>query len=159
MTGRETGFPGSSAPSPGRRIRKDYVILSFSSYEQAMEMEDFCRANGISGRLIPLPPKVHAGCGLCWRMDPEKMGPGKTGPGKTDSGETAPEEMGPGKTNPEETDPGKTAPEEMGSGKTVPGKTVQEGHQAAVRAAVDRIRAAGLIFEGPHIVSMWSMEN
>lgn len=134
MTGRETGFPGSSAASPGRRIRKDFVILSFSSYEQAMEMEDFCRANGISGRLIPLPPKVHAGCGLCWRMDPEKMGPGKTGPGKT-------------------------APEEMGLGKTVPGKTVQEGHQAAVRAAVDRIRAAGLIFEGPHIVSMWSMEN
>lgn len=104
MTGRETGFPGSSAASPGRRIRKDFVILSFSSYEQAMEMEDFCRANGISGRLIPLPPKVHAGCGLCWRMDPE-------------------------------------------------------GHEAAVRAAVDRIRAAGLIFEGPHIVSMWSMEN
>lgn len=134
MTGRETGFPGSSAASPGRRIRKDFVILSFSSYEQAMEMEDFCRANGISGRLIPLPPKVHAGCGLCWRMDPEEMDPGKTGPGKT-------------------------APEEMGPGKTVPGKTVQEGHQAAVRAAVDRIRAAGLIFEGPHIVSMWSMEK
>ena len=134
MTGRETGFPGSSAASPGRRIRKDFVILSFSSYEQAMEMEDFCRANGISGRLIPLPPKVHAGCGLCWRMNPEEMDPGKTGPGKT-------------------------APEEMGSGKTVPGKTVQEGHQAAVRAAVDRIRAAGLIFEGPHIVSMWSMEK
>ena len=139
MTGRETGFPGSSAASPGRRIRKDFVILSFSSYEQAMEMEDFCRANGISGRLIPLPPKVHAGCGLCWRMDPEEMDPGKTGPGKTG--------------------PGKTAPEEMGQGKTVPGKTVQEGHQAAVRAAVDRIRAAGLIFEGPHIVSMWSMEK
>lgn len=144
MTGRETGFPGSSAASPGRRIRKDFVILSFSSYEQAMEMEDFCRANGISGRLIPLPPKVHAGCGLCWRMNPEEMDPGKTGPGKTDI---------------EETGPGKTAPEEMGSGKTVPGKTVQEGHQAAVRAAVDRIRAAGLIFEGPHIVSMWSMEK
>lgn len=144
MTGRETGFPGSSAASPGRRIRKDFVILSFSSYEQAMEMEDFCRANGISGRLIPLPPKVHAGCGLCWRMDPEEMDPGKTGPGKTDI---------------EETGPGKTAPEEMGPGKTVPGKTVQEGHQVAVRAAVDRIRAAGLIFEGPHIVSMWSMEK
>lgn len=139
MTGRETGFPGSSAASPGRRIRKDFVILSFSSYEQAMEMEDFCRANGISGRLIPLPPKVHAGCGLCWRMDPE--------------------EMDPGKTDIEETGPGKTAPEEMGPGKTVPGKTVQEGHEAAVRAAVDRIRAAGLIFEGPHIVSMWSMEK
>ena len=149
MTGRETGFPGSSAASPGRRIRKDFVILSFSSYEQAMEMEDFCRANGISGRLIPLPPKVHAGCGLCWRMDPEEMDPGKTGPGKTDI-----EETGPGKTG-----PGKTAPEEMGPGKTVPGKTVQEGHQAAVRAAVDRIRAAGLIFEGPHKVSMWSMEK
>lgn len=134
MTGRETGFPGSSAASPGRRIRKDFVILSFSSYEQAMEMEDFCRANGISGRLIPLPPKVHAGCGLCWRMDPEEMDPGKTDH----------EETGPGKTNPR---------------KTGPGKTVQEGHQAAVRAAVDRIRAAGLIFEGPHIVSMWSMEK
>ena len=149
MTGRETGFPGSSAASPGRRIRKDFVILSFSSYEQAMEMEDFCRANGISGRLIPLPPKVHAGCGLCWRMDPEEMDPGKTGPGKTDH-----EEMGPGKTDPGKTGPGKTDHEETG-----PGKTVQEGHQAGVRAAVDRIRAAGLIFEGPHIVSMWSLEK
>lgn len=154
MTGRETGFPGSSAASPGRRIRKDFVILSFSSYEQAMEMEDFCRANGISGRLIPLPPKVHAGCGLCWRMDPEEMNPGKTDHEETGPGKTDPRKTGPGKTTPGEMGPGKTNPEETG-----PGKTVQEGHQAAVRAAVDRIRAAGLIFEGPHIVSMWSMEK
>lgn len=129
MTGRETGLPENSAAAPGRRIRKDFVILSFSSYEQAMEMEDFCRASGIPGRLIPLPPKVHAGCGLCWRMDPEEMGPEKANPGKTD----------PGKMDPEKTDP--------------------EGHEAAVRAAVDRIRAAGLIFEGPHKVSMWFMEK
>jgi hypothetical protein len=36
-----------------------------------MTMEKQCNANGIPGRLIPVPREITAGCGLAWRMDPE----------------------------------------------------------------------------------------
>lgn len=35
-----------------------------------MEMERYCLANAIPGRLIPLPEEVSAGCGVAWRMEP-----------------------------------------------------------------------------------------
>jgi hypothetical protein len=36
-----------------------------------MTMEKQCNANGIPGRLIPVPREITAGCGLAWRMLPE----------------------------------------------------------------------------------------
>ena len=36
-----------------------------------MEMEAFCRASGIPGRLVPVPRQLSAGCGIAWRMEAE----------------------------------------------------------------------------------------
>lgn len=80
---------GEGAVTGRKRTKKEYIVLSFASYDEAMEMESFCRAGQIPGRLIPLPPQVSAGCGLCWRMEPQEweeasdcirtQGPGFTG--------------------------------------------------------------------------------
>ena len=36
-----------------------------------MELEAFCKQNGIPGRLIPVPRELSAGCGIAWRMEPD----------------------------------------------------------------------------------------
>ena len=36
-----------------------------------MEMEAFCKQNGIAGRLVPIPRSLSAGCGIAWRMEAE----------------------------------------------------------------------------------------
>ena len=33
-----------------------------------MECEQLCLAAGVSGRIMPLPGSITAGCGLCWVM-------------------------------------------------------------------------------------------
>lgn len=53
------------------RKYKDYVVIGFNTTSEAMAMENYCRLNGIKGRLIPTPSAVSAGCGLSWRMEPE----------------------------------------------------------------------------------------
>ncbi len=68
----EKGDRALNTPGGRKRTKKDYIVLSFASYENAMEMEAFCHAGQIPGRLIPLPPQVSAGCGLCWRMEPQE---------------------------------------------------------------------------------------
>ena len=50
------------------RVRKPYMILTFSTTTQAMAMEQTCQVRGISGRLIPVPREITAGCGLAWRI-------------------------------------------------------------------------------------------
>ena len=37
----------------------------------AMAMERICKEKGISGRLIPVPRILSAGCGLAWAAPPE----------------------------------------------------------------------------------------
>ena len=34
-----------------------------------MEMERICKANGIPGRLIPVPRSITADCGMAWRTE------------------------------------------------------------------------------------------
>ena len=53
------------------RIKKTYIVLSFHTTLEAMEWEKQCLADGVPGRLIPLPREISAGCGLAWRMLPE----------------------------------------------------------------------------------------
>jgi hypothetical protein len=53
------------------REKKNYMVLTFRTTTEAMTMEKQCNANGIPGRLIPVPREITAGCGLAWRMDPE----------------------------------------------------------------------------------------
>lgn len=52
------------------RTKQNYQILTFYTTTAAMAMEDYCHAQGIAGRLIPLPQEISAGCGLAWRMLP-----------------------------------------------------------------------------------------
>lgn len=43
-------------------------VISFDTTTQALSLEDAAKSEGISGRLIPLPTQISAGCGLAWKM-------------------------------------------------------------------------------------------
>ena len=51
------------------REKKLYQVLTFHTTDAAMEMEAFCKQNGIAGRLMPVPRRLSAGCGIAWRME------------------------------------------------------------------------------------------
>ena len=53
------------------REKQPRLVLSFSTATAAMEMERYCLANGIPGRLIPTPRQITADCGLAWSAPPE----------------------------------------------------------------------------------------
>ena len=52
--------------------KKPALIITFATTTQAMAMEKFCHAQGLPGRLIPVPREITAGCGLSWKADPEQ---------------------------------------------------------------------------------------
>lgn len=47
-----------------------WLIVTFRTTEQALLMEEYCGRQGIPGRLVPVPPAIHADCGLAFRTDP-----------------------------------------------------------------------------------------
>ncbi|WP_346674604.1 DUF3343 domain-containing protein [Enorma phocaeensis] len=47
------------------------LVISFASAVDAMQVEKNCRAEGLPGRLIPVPREITAGCGLAWKAAPE----------------------------------------------------------------------------------------
>ncbi|MGL5676006.1 MAG: DUF3343 domain-containing protein [Cellulosilyticaceae bacterium] len=47
-------------------------VVTFQTTTQAMAFEEVAKEAGFSGRLIPLPRVIGAGCGLAWREDPTK---------------------------------------------------------------------------------------
>ena len=47
------------------------LVVTFSTTAAAMEMERYCLANDIPGRLIPTPRQLTADCGLAWSAPPE----------------------------------------------------------------------------------------
>lgn len=53
------------------REKKPYQVLTFHTTDAAMEMESFCKQNGIVGRLVPVPRRLSSGCGIAWRMEAE----------------------------------------------------------------------------------------
>lgn len=42
------------------------LVVTFHTTADAMAMEQTCKAQGIPGRLIPVPRSISAGCGLAW---------------------------------------------------------------------------------------------
>ena len=50
---------------------KQYLVITFASTYDAMAAEAVCQERGVPGRIVPLPPDIHADCGLAWRMPPE----------------------------------------------------------------------------------------
>ena len=51
---------------------KNRILITFYTTTQAMAMEDCCRSEGVKGRLIPVPGKISAGCGVGWMTDREE---------------------------------------------------------------------------------------
>ena len=47
------------------------VIAAFHTTTDALAMEARCQADGVPGRLIPLPTVISAGCGMCWSAPAE----------------------------------------------------------------------------------------
>lgn len=45
---------------------KDLLIIAFSETTMALYMERCGKEEGKSGRIIPLPKQMAAGCGLAW---------------------------------------------------------------------------------------------
>lgn len=52
-----------------RRRKEPRLIAAFPAAADAMAVEKACTDRGFPGRLIPLPPSISAGCGLCWCTD------------------------------------------------------------------------------------------
>lgn len=46
------------------------LVITFATTTAAMAAERFCIAQGLPGRLIPVPREVTAGCGLAWKAPP-----------------------------------------------------------------------------------------
>ena len=46
------------------------LVITFPTTTAAMAMEKACKELGASGRLIPVPPSIDAGCGLAWCAEP-----------------------------------------------------------------------------------------
>lgn len=44
------------------------TVIAFYTTADAMETEDILTSNGISGKLIPVPREISAGCGIAWAM-------------------------------------------------------------------------------------------
>lgn len=42
------------------------LIVTFHTTADAMAMEKACKEHQVSGRLIPVPRAISAGCGLSW---------------------------------------------------------------------------------------------
>jgi len=42
------------------------LVVTFHTTADAMAMEKACRELGVTGRMIPVPRAISAGCGLSW---------------------------------------------------------------------------------------------
>lgn len=47
------------------------AIITFDTTTDAMAMDAFSNKNNISGRLIPVPNEISAGCGFAWDSESE----------------------------------------------------------------------------------------
>lgn len=48
------------------RKRELKLIVTFHTTADAMAMEKACKEQEVSGRLIPVPREISAGCGMAW---------------------------------------------------------------------------------------------
>jgi hypothetical protein len=53
-------------PIRNPREKTPKTVVTFSSTQDAMDMEEAAGAFGLPGRMIPVPSQVSAGCGLAW---------------------------------------------------------------------------------------------
>lgn len=48
------------------RIKEERAVITFHTTTEAMAAENEFRRQGLTGRLIPVPRQISAGCGLAW---------------------------------------------------------------------------------------------
>ncbi|MBP2651660.1 MAG: uncharacterized protein H6Q74_2485 [Firmicutes bacterium] len=53
------------------RAKALQCVVTFQTTTEAMAFEEAAKENGFSGRIIPLPRAIAAGCGLAWREAPK----------------------------------------------------------------------------------------
>lgn len=56
------------------RKRELKLIITFHTTADAMAMEKACKEQEVSGRLIPVPREISAGCGMAWCAPLEEEG-------------------------------------------------------------------------------------
>lgn len=49
------------------------IVITFDTTTDAMMMEAFAKENKLSGKLIPLPNEISAGCGLAFKIETEDL--------------------------------------------------------------------------------------
>ena len=55
------------------RKKKPALVITFDATVQAMAAEELFRHAGLSGRMIPVPSQIAAGCGLAWKALPQEQ--------------------------------------------------------------------------------------
>ncbi|WP_312370468.1 DUF3343 domain-containing protein [Lachnoclostridium sp.] len=53
------------------RKKERKAVITFQNTTSAMAMEKLCKEQGLSGRIIPVPRSITAGCGLAWSANPQ----------------------------------------------------------------------------------------
>jgi hypothetical protein len=46
--------------------REKFTVVTFPNTSTALAMEAACNAQGMPGRIIPIPDQINAGCGFAW---------------------------------------------------------------------------------------------
>ena len=54
------------------RTQREFLVITFSETADAIAAEKILKKNKISGRMIPVPRSLSAGCGLSWRTETEE---------------------------------------------------------------------------------------
>lgn len=50
-------------------MAKEWIIVTFETEYDALQFADLCKKAKIEGRLMPIPRKLSAGCGISWRSE------------------------------------------------------------------------------------------
>lgn len=66
------------------------LIITFHTTSDSIAFEKGCKDSGLSGRMIPVPRELSAGCGLAWQTEPSLRGEMEALAGKL---RISPEEM------------------------------------------------------------------
>ena len=51
-------------------MKETKLYITFYTTAEAMATESVCRENNLSGKLVPVPRVLSAGCGIAWECSP-----------------------------------------------------------------------------------------
>ncbi|MBO1304976.1 DUF3343 domain-containing protein [Enterococcus sp. 669A] len=50
-------------------MANEWLVVTFDTEHEALQFSSLCKNEQIEGRLMPIPRKLSAGCGISWRSD------------------------------------------------------------------------------------------